>query len=176
MALDSTYAGPNANSYCVDVAEIRSIAALLAGVASLGLSAAGVTAASDAQVEFMAKLAADRVDRCAFLGVKATGNQAREWPRIYTDMPRYNNTGSIPDPVKYAQVADIMVLASDRTDAETMKSLGVSSYSISEQSVSFGGSSGAFQGAKQVSDAAREILRGAGLLTGSVGSVYVSRG
>lgn len=178
MALDSTYKGSAADSYCSTVAEIRSIAAILAVFPGLGLPStalAAVTAMADASLEALARIAADRIDQAAYIGVKATDSQARALPRAWTPVPRYNDPGTYPEAIKQAQVAEIMTLATARSEAEAMQAQGVSSFTIAEQSVSFGGASGVPGGARQFSDAARTILRGAGLIYTS-GSVPIMRG
>lgn len=177
MALDATYGGANANTYLATVSDIRALAAVLAEIPGLGLSAEGVVAASDAALEIMAVMAADSIDTAIFLGNKSTSSQARAWPRINLPYPRYNATTSPPDAIKQAQVAQIMTLASPRSEQEIASMAGVSSYSIGEQSVAFGASSGSTPNAgRPLAQPAEAILRAAGLIQSGVGSVYVPRG
>jgi hypothetical protein len=174
MALISTSGSADANSYVESIEEAHDIAIVLATLQHFGLDITNWNAASELSRETALTYAASRIDQAAFIGVRSTDLQARAWPRQNTG--RLQITDTIPEAVKHAQVAEACEMLRDRQESDDHAARGISSFSIGEQSVSYdrNAASNAAEGA--YSSAAQQILRGAGLIMGRVGSVPIMRG
>lgn len=173
MSLEATPSGMYSNSYWSSVSDIRTRATTLSALAYLGISTTALVAASDAQVEAAAVFAADRVDQGPFVGRRALSTQSRAFPRLGTGQSRYE--GAIPDAVKDAQVAEVCAMLSSPSDLESYGSEGVQSYSIGSKSVAFKDGATADSARRSMSEAARKILRAAGLLMSGAASLYLPR-
>lgn len=173
MPLNASPGHAEANSYVASLTEADDVANVLQLVPGLGFSTAGYTAATDVAKEAALVMAADRIDRLVFRGQPSSFDQARAWPRVGTGMPRFD--GIVPDVVKQAQVAEACVLLSSPDVAASMIAKGVSSYTVAEESVTFG-TSASVGASRPLSAVAESLLVGAGLTGGPAGSVYVPRG
>lgn len=173
LTLVSTSGGATSNSYVASTTEADSLAAELGSMLFYGVSTAGYLAASTDIKTRALILAAQRIDTLPFLGMKQTDSQAREFPRLY--MPTSQMAGVIPDEAKLAQVAEACSLFTSPTTTQQAMASGLQSFSIGEQSASFGGS-GMNTTTQTVSGQAREILRGAGYIAGDIASVPSIRG
>lgn len=172
MSLDATLGGASSDSYVANVGEAITLAGTLALLTGLGVSTTGFLAASTSTQESALRMSADRIDRAAYVGVRASASQARAVPRVGTKQLRYENV--IPDAVKLAQVADACFLTTAVPGNVSMAQQGVQSFTVSEESVTFGDSAKA-NVERPLSAAAEQILRQAGLIQPRVASVYVPR-
>lgn len=172
MTLIATSGASDANSYVATAAEAAALAATFAFLAALGVPTAAFLALGTTGQETALAMAADRVDRATFIGVRFSSSQARAWPRVLTGYDRYDEV--IPDAVKLAQVADACVLATAPTANTSMAQQGVSGFTVGEESVTFSSTAQA-SAERPFSPQAESILRQAGLIQSRVGSVYVPR-
>lgn len=174
FTLDATAGGASANSYIGTVADIRSIASTLAAMPSLGLDFTALNAASDSVVTDAAVLAAQAVDTQAFPGYKKTAAQARAWPRVGVRLPGAENT--VPEGIRFAQVAEIAALLSAPSEAQASAQAGVAAWTAGKKSVTYDPATLKLQRNSTVSPGTKRVLDLFKLTAGSVSSVYIPRG
>jgi hypothetical protein len=172
ITINATKGDADANSYQT-LEEAEANVVLLAAMPFFGVDTSGFTAADEEVQKYALVAAADRIDTAGFVGDRMSTAQAREWPRLGTYKSPLEDT--IPDALKLAQAAEACMLLSIKSEDRDMITRGVSSYSIGTKSVTFD-KSAAGSGASSFTNEAREIMKGAGLLIGGVGSVYLPRG
>lgn len=172
MSLDATLGGANSDSYVATVGEAITLAGTLALLTGLGISTTGFLAAATSTQEAALRMSAERIDRAALIGIRASDSQARAWGRVGTGQLRYENV--IPDAVKLAQVADACFLTTPITQNASMAQQGIQSFTVSEESVTFSEAAKA-NAERPFSVAAEQILRQAGLVQSRVASVYIPR-
>lgn len=176
-ALIATAGASDANSYVESVAEADAVAAgPLAALVGLGVVLTGWNAASTDAKTYALIYAAERIDRMGTLiGVKATDEQARAWPRVNTGTQANENT--IPDAVKAAQVAEAAALLIAQTAGDKSAMNGVTSFSLGSKSATIDLGAAAAKAERPYSNSAMAVLRAFGLVGSNlVGTVYLPRG
>ncbi len=175
--LDSTLDGQNANSYVASLGEAEDLIDQLRALKYLALDVSGWDSPGSPESDIKLNalvMAADRIDAGSFIGDRHTNNQARAWSRSNTGITRLNYV--IPDTVKLAQVAEAAMLLVAKPQEIDLQARGVSAYTIGKKSVTFGQGGSSRQISTSMSAPAFEILRGAGLVSRGVSSVYLPRG
>jgi len=173
--LTTTYANSEANSY-VSLAEAEVIVTTLSYLTFLGLDVSGWSGASDEAKKVALVMAAKRIDAQRFIGYKYLNNQALQWPRVRTGKRPFNHETSdtaAPETVQQAQVADAvsMLNAADKHPTEE----GIASESIDGHNVVYDRKHLSTI-RDNISSAAVELLKTAGLIQTGFGHVHLPRG
>lgn len=174
--LDGTVGGATANSYVISVAEAETYADTLRTLTYFGVDLTGwdaVGSPNSAKIEALI-LAARRTDQLSHFATPASGSQARLYPA--TNLPIEFDAETIPDPCKLAQVADAAFLLNTQSTEEDWREQGVVSQRFGEKTTTYRDGNVGSRSSSRAAPAAEKILRSAGLLQGSAGSVSVGRG
>lgn len=174
FTLDATVGGSAANTYIATVADMRAIRNTLGAMTGIGADFTGFDAASDDVLIDVAVLAAAAIDTQAFPGYKKTAGQLRMWPRVSTRLPQLDST--VPDGIKFAQVAEMAALTSAASEAALSARSGVVSWTAGKKSVTYDTSTLQLTRTAKISDPTLRVLTLFNLVAGAVASVYLPRG
>lgn len=174
--LDATVGGASANSY-VTLEEANTIVSeVFAILTALGIDTTGWDAigSPEDQPKTIALItAAKRIDNLPWVGVPLTTTQAMAWPRQQTDVvPIENANPTIPEDVKWAQVAEACALLLARSDSSRRSEQGIASETFGEKSVTYR------QGpapSTSYSEDARRVAIASGLVQSGFASVAIAR-
>jgi len=174
--IDATYGGETTNSYVSSIAEANEIASLLAYLPFVNFDAQAWIASSDLAKSVALIYATNGLDKQAFIGLRRSDIQRRQWPRIETKFRFWNHEDgreTIPDEIKWAQVAEAAMLIG--SEPSNPRDKDIISESVSGHSVTYSQSS-INKSSDNLGDAALKILQRAGLVSTGVGTVQIRRG